>query len=129
MRIAPIANCLLGAGLIAACASPEARFARNAEAGRAGMQDLYPPGREWREPADALGAFCRWQCDEPAPDGFSALALEHARTHGSNPHCCWWGVVPRRTVGSSMGAMGLYRDYVFLDSSGLVVVAYRCFLD
>lgn len=113
----------------AACESPKARFAQYAEGWSPTMQALYPPGAAWRQPEDAFGAFERWTFDAPAPDGFAQHALEHARARSGSVHCCWWGDVPRRSAGSSLGAMGMYRDYVFVDSRGLVVVAYRSFVD
>jgi hypothetical protein len=112
------------------CRSPESRFASMEEMYRDDMVAWYPPGSDWCGPRDKwFGEFTCWQLDDPAPDLFAKLSLAHARARSSDLRSCWWGRVPRITLGSSFGAMGLYVDYVFLDSADRVVVAYRRFLD
>jgi hypothetical protein len=85
----------------------------------------YPPGQPWREPTDKLRSFERWLLGSPAPDGFAEEALARARTQSNHLRTCWWGFVARQTIGFSLGALGSFVDYVFLDSDDRVVVAYR----
>ena len=63
------------------------------------------------------------------PDGFAAFALERARSQHDGVVFCRYGWVPRLTRGSSLGAAGIFIDYVFLDSEERVLVAFRRFID
>lgn len=118
-----------GACALTSCATPETYFASQEEQHRQELLARYPSGSAWREPKDKLGTFKLWQLAPPAPDGFAELALARARTQKFDLRSCWWGHVARLTLGSSFGAMGIWVDYVFLDSGDRVVVAYRRFLD
>jgi hypothetical protein len=93
------------------------------------ITDRYPQGLPWSAPRDALGVFATWMPTEPAPDGFASLALDRARSQHDHVALCKNGGVPRLTLGSSLGAVGIYEDYVFLDSLGRVLVAFLRFID
>lgn len=114
---------------LVSCATPESRFAAQEEQYRQELRSLYRPGSQWREPGNKLGSFELWQLAAPAPDGFAELALAHARAQSDDLRGCWLGFVARETLGSSFGAVGAFRDYVFVDSHDRVVVAYRRFID
>ena len=100
------------------------------------MADRYPQGLPWSAPRDALGVFATWMPTDTewaavpiADDGFASLALDRARSQHDDVALCKCGGVPRLTLGSSLGAVGIYEDYVFLDSQGRVLVAFRRFID
>jgi hypothetical protein len=57
------------------------------------------------------------------------LALDRARSQPDDVALCKHGAVPRLTPGSSLGAIGIFEDYVFLNSQGRVLVAFRRFVD
>lgn len=112
-----------------ACATTEDRFSAQESAHRTILAHRYPSGSQWSAPRDALGDFADWMVSDPAPGAFAALALDRARAQHDDVALCKYGGVPRLTLGSSLGAIGIYEDYVFLDSQGCVLVAFRRFLD
>lgn len=121
---------LIGAACaFGSCATPETRFTSQEERYRDEMVARYPAGTAWREPQDKLGTFKLWQLGAPAPDGFAEFALARARTQNADLRSCWWGFVARTTLGTSLGSMGSFVDYVFLDTDDRVIVAYRRFFD
>ncbi|MBZ0153265.1 MAG: hypothetical protein K8J09_17205 [Planctomycetes bacterium] len=120
---------ILIACVAVACATTEGRFNAQESAHRAVLARRYPPGSQWRAPRDALGDFADWIVADPAPGGFAALALDRARAQHDDVSLCKYGDVPRLTLGSSLGAIGICEDYIFLDSQGCVLVAFRRFID
>lgn len=120
---------ILIACAVVACATTEDRFNAQESAHRAVLSHRYPSGAHWSAPRDAMRDFSDWRLTEPAPDGFAVLALDRARSQHDDVARCKYGAVPRLTLGSSLGAMGVYEDYVFLDSQGRVLVAFRRFID
>ena len=115
--------------LLSSCATQQSRFAAQEEHYHQEMLTRYRPGSRWLEPQDRLRGFSVWDLTSPAPGGFAELALAQARTHSGDLRSCRWGWVARQTHGSSFGAMGIFVDYVFLDSEERVVIAFRRFLD
>ena len=112
-----------------ACSTASDRFSAQESAYRSPLSERYPPGSRWTEPRDAFSSFANWTLTEPAPDPFAALALARAGSQHGNVVRCRYGEVPRLTRGSSLGAMGIFTDYVFLDGEDRVLVAFRCFID
>lgn len=88
----------------------------------------YPPGASV-EQLPCVG-FDRWDLSSPAPDRFAELGLAEARGgDGMTPTSCMSAEVPRRGPASSLGAFGLWQDYVFLDSRDRVLIAFRRWVD
>mgnify|MGYP003661262408 FL=1 len=91
---------------------------------------LYPVGGRFDTDADRFfGAFERWDLKATPPSEFAAFLRGRVRQSHGSAVACWHGEVPRLTLGSSLGAMGIWADYVFVDVDGRVLVALRRFID
>lgn len=115
--------------LTSACVSTESAFQFSEAEYRDELERRYPAGTPWGEPNDQLGPFEHWDLSAPAPDGFAEHALAHVRRNGRPVAACVFGFVPRWGWGSSIGAFGIWCDYVFLDAERRIVVAFRRFFD
>ena len=116
-------------GLLSACRTPIDWFDDQEWGYRAHLAARYPKGSQWCEPQDKLGPFATWTTDSPSPDRCSARALERALELGYRPSYCRLGAVARTSPGTSLGATGIFHDYVFHDGQDRILVAFRRFVD
>ena len=105
-------------------------FERSEAEHREEMTAMYPVGTPRRELTGWIEEFDSWDVNNPAPDRFAAIALQHTRSITDHQvKTCISGLVLRTSYLSTFGAFGLWQDYVFLDSDDQVVVAYRRWVD
>ena len=114
--------------LAAACVSVESAFESSNQAYASELALRYPVGTALEHVPCA--GFERWNLSMPVPDRFAELGLAKAKeASGAKPASCVFGEVLRLGPTSSLGAFGMWQDYVFLDSRDRVLVAFRRWVD
>ena len=95
------------------------------------VDDRYPVGMPQAELASRYGEPTqRISLEETGSDPYMAAAERDVeRVSGVAPRLCHLYHVLRPGAGSSLGAFGMWGDYVFLDRDGRVLGARRRFLD
>jgi hypothetical protein len=96
------------------------------------LAQRYPPGadrttllEQGRSPQQST-MLATASTDDRVMRNFAHLVEQET---GVKPHRCDTFTVLRTTLGSSMGAAGLYFDYVFYDQSDRILKSYRRFID
>ena len=108
----------------------EERFDALQASSREELTSLYPVGARFEPDANRFfRAFERWDLDAAPPSQFADFLLARVRTSHNAAVACWYGEIPRLTAGSSVGAFGIWADYVFVDDDRRVLVAWRQFVD
>lgn len=119
-------RCLLAVSAATACLAA----CRNSDQQET-VHALYPVGTPKAELAARCGEPTRiLSLEGSVPDAYAAAAARDVeRVTGVAPRLCHLYHVLRPGAGSSLGAFGMWGDYVFFDADGRVLGARRRFLD
>lgn len=113
------------------CYSPER--AREWEVSvQAAADEAYPPGSLREEILGARGVPQESRdASEHSPSGYVAWAIRRAEADAGATVASWdFYLTPRRGgLGSSLGAFGLWGDYLLYTKEGVLIRARRRFLD
>lgn len=139
MRTFRLVTALVVSFAASSCTTGLDRFERLQRDAHPELTKLYPPGQPYWT-TEYQGSVDRWNLDEDPPSRFASFLRERVSQSHESAVGCWIAEVPRwpktpkcrnwsRYTPSLHDPIGLWIDYVFVDSEERILAAYRRFID